>query len=148
MGLFTLNGEAQYGQPGRSRSSAERPGLVCQSDARKITEVYQMKNGFTAVLTRMRPRTGISIAEIFGAGVFFIKKTFWSHRDGEGSSRRHGDGAAPPLDEEQLAVLQATLEICPEAAIDELQRLIADECKVTVSRRSIRHALKKLREEE
>jgi transposase len=103
-----------------------------------------MKNGFTAVLTRMRPRGGISIAEIFGAGVSFIKKTLRSHRDGEGSSRRRRNGATPPLNEEQLAVLQAALEICPEATIEELQRIIADECKVRVSRKSIRHALKKL----
>jgi transposase len=90
----------------------------------------------------MRPRAGISIAEILG--VSYIKKTLRSHRDGEGSSRRHGDGAAPPLNEEQLAVLQAALEICPEATIEELQGLIADECKVRVSRKSIRHALKRL----
>jgi transposase len=101
-----------------------------------------MKNGFTAILTRMRPRTCISIAEIFG--IPFIKKTLRPHRDEESSSWGHGDGAAPRLNEEQIAVLQAALEICPEATIEELQRLIADECKVRVSRKSIRHGLKRL----
>jgi hypothetical protein len=86
----------------------------------------------------------LSIAGISLAGVSFFKKTLKSHRDEESPVRRRRNDAALPLDEEQLAALQAALEICPEAAIEELQRLIADECKVRVSRKSIRHALKKL----
>jgi len=86
----------------------------------------------------------LSIARISGSDASFIKKTLKSHRDEESMVRRRRNGAAPPLDEEQLAALQAAVEICPEATIEELQRLIADECKVRVSRKSIRHALKKL----
>jgi hypothetical protein len=71
----------------------------------------------------------LSIAGISLAGVSFFKKTLKSHRDEESPVRRRRNDAALPLDEEQL---------------EELQRLIADECKVRVSRKSIRHALKKL----
>jgi transposase len=86
----------------------------------------------------------LSIAGISLAGVSFFKKTLKSRRDEESPARSRRNGAALPLDEEQLAVLQAALEICPGATLEELQRLIADECKVRVSRKSIRHALKKL----
>jgi transposase len=86
----------------------------------------------------------LSIAGLSLAGVSLFKKTLKSHRDEESPALSRRNGAAPALDEEQLAVLQAALEICPGATLEELQRLIADECKVRVSRMSIRHALKKL----
>jgi len=99
---------------------------------------------FVERLVEVVERGILTIARISGADSSFIKKTLKSRRDEESLTRRRKYGVAPPLDEEQLAVLQATLEICPEATIEELQRLIADECKVRVSRKSIRHALKKL----
>jgi transposase len=102
-----------------------------------------MKNSLTAVCMRMWLRGDISIAEICGVGVSFIKMTFKTHRD-EVSPVRHSDGADFSLNEEQLETLQAAVEICPDATLEELQRLIADECKATVSQMSICHALKKL----
>jgi transposase len=92
----------------------------------------------------MRLRAGMSIAKIFAVKAFFIKKTPESHRDEEGQVRGHNDGAVPSLNEEQLEALQAAVEICPDATLEVLQRIIADECEVTVSRMSIRRALKKL----
>ncbi len=43
------------------------------------------------------------------------------------------DDATLSLDEEQLESLQAAVEVCPDATLDELQRLVADQCKATVS---------------
>jgi transposase len=86
----------------------------------------------------------MSIAEVFGAGVSFIKKRFKAHRDEESTVTHHSDGAAFSLDEEQLETLKAAVEICPNATLEELQRFIADDCKVTVSQMSIRRALKNL----
>ena len=103
-----------------------------------------MKNSFTAVCIRMRLRADISIAEIFGTGVSFIHKTLKTHRDEEGQVRRQSYGAVPSLNEEQLETLQAAVQICPDATLEVLQRIIADEYEVTISQMSIRRALKKL----
>lgn len=105
-----------------------------------------MKNRVTVICTRMWLRADISIAEFFGAGVSFVKKMLSSHRGVEGLASHHGDGAARPLNEEQLEVLQAAIEICPNATLEDLQRFIADECKVTVSQTSISRALKNRRD--
>jgi transposase len=103
-----------------------------------------MKNSLTAVCMRMRLRGDISIAGILGVGASFIKKTLKTRRDEEGPVRPHSDDAVPSLNEEQLEALQAAVEICPDATLEALQRIIADECKVTVSQMSICQALKKL----
>jgi transposase len=101
-----------------------------------------MKN--SEVRIRLRLRAGISIAEIFGAGASFIKKTFRIQRDEEFQAHSRRDGAVLSLNEEQLETLQSAVEICPDATLEELRRVVADECKATVSRMSIRRALKDL----
>jgi transposase len=101
-----------------------------------------MKNSVTSVCMRIRTRAEMSIAEMFGAGVSFLKKRFKTHRDEESPVTHQSDGAGLPLDEEQLETLLAVVEVCPNATLEELQRFIADECKVTVSQMSIRRALK------
>jgi transposase len=103
-----------------------------------------MKNSLTAVYTRMRLWADISIAKIFGVGASFIKRTIKTQRDEGISVRRHSDGAVLSLNDEQLETLQAAVEICPDVTLEALQRIIADECEVVVSRMSIRRALKKL----
>jgi transposase len=102
-----------------------------------------MKNSITSVCVRMWLRGDISITEIFGVGVSFIKKPFKTYRD-EVIPSHHRDVAAFSLNEEQLETLQAAVEVCPDATLEELQRLVADECKVTVSQMAICRALKKL----
>jgi transposase len=95
-----------------------------------------MKNSFTAVCMRLRPRADALIAKLFGVGASFIKSTLrmdWGE-----------ENAVLSLNEEQLETLQAAVEVCPDATIEELQRLIADQCKVTVSQLSICRALKEL----
>jgi transposase len=101
-----------------------------------------MKNSITAVCMRMRLRVDRSIAKFLRIGTSFIKKTLGMERDEEGA--KHRDDAAHTLDEEQLETLQAAIEVCPDATLDELQRLVADQCKVTVSQMSICRALKVL----
>src|SRR5262245_8146988 len=105
-----------------------------------------MKNRVTVICTRMRLRDDISIAELFGVGASFVKKMLRPHRDVKSLASHDRDGAARPLNEEQLEVLQAAIEICPNATIEDLQRFIADECKVTVSQTSISRALKNRRD--
>jgi transposase len=101
-----------------------------------------MKNGVTSLYMRIRTRAEMSIAEVFGAGVSFLKKRFKTHRDEESPVTHRSDGAAFSLDEEQLETLLAVVEVCPNATLEELQSFIADECKVTVSQMSIHQALK------
>jgi hypothetical protein len=92
----------------------------------------------------MRLRADMLIAEIIAVGASFIKKTLKTKRDEESPIRLHSDYVALSLNGEQLETLQVAVEICPDATLEVLQRIIADECQVTVSRRSIRHALNKL----
>jgi transposase len=95
-----------------------------------------MKNSVTAVCMQVRLKADASIAKLFGVGVSFIKSRLrmdWGE-----------ENAALSLDEEQLETLQAAIEVCPDATLEELQRLVADQCKVTVSQLSICRALKEL----
>lgn len=101
-----------------------------------------MKNSITAVCMLRRLRADASIARLFGDGASFIKRTLGMDRDEENAN--HRDDAALYLDEEQLETLQAAVEVCPDATLEELQRLVADQCKVPVSQMSICRALKHL----
>lgn len=95
-----------------------------------------MKNSITAVCVRMRLSADALIAKLFGVGASFIKSTLrmdWGE-----------ENAAHSLNEEQLETLQAAVEVCPDATLEELQRLVADQCKVTISQMSICRALKQL----
>jgi transposase len=103
-----------------------------------------MKNGVTAICMRMRLRAGASIAKLFGVGASFVKKMLRMDRDEESPVPDYRDDVALSLNEEQLETLQAAVEICPDATLEELQRLVADQCGVTVSQMSICHALKQL----
>jgi transposase len=100
-----------------------------------------MKNSLLAVYTSVWLRGDRLIAEIHKVGVSFINKTFKTHQD-RVSAVHYRSGAAFLLDEEELETLQAAVEICPDATLDELQRIIADQCRTTVSQMSICTALK------
>jgi hypothetical protein len=102
-----------------------------------------MKNSLRAVCKSIWLRGDRSIAEIHKAGVSFINKTFKTHRGGV-SAVHHRGGAVFSLNGEELETLQAAVEICPDATLDELQRIIADQCRTAVSQMSICSALKKL----
>jgi transposase len=101
-----------------------------------------MKNSVTAVCIRMRLRADASIARLFGAGASFIKRTLRMDLGEENAD--HRDDAARSFNEEQLETLQAAVEICPDATLEELQRFVADQCQVTVSQLSICRALEQL----
>jgi transposase len=95
-----------------------------------------MKNSVTAVCMHVRLRADAPIAKLFGVGVSFIKSMLrmdWGE-----------EKASLSLNEEQLETLQAAVEVCPDATLEELQRLVADQCKVTVSQLSICRAMKEL----
>jgi transposase len=101
-----------------------------------------MKNSDTEVCMHMRLRANALIARLFGFGTSFIKRTLRMDRGEENADQR--DDATLSLDEEQLESLQAAVEVCPDATLDELHRLVADQCKATVSKISIYRALKQL----
>jgi transposase len=100
-----------------------------------------MKNSITAVCMRRRLRIDASIARFFRVGASFINRMLRMDRDEESANHRYD---ALSLDEEQLETLQAAVEVCPGATLEELQRLVADQCSVTVSQISIYRALKQL----
>jgi transposase len=107
----------------------------------ELRRIHQMKNSITAVCLHML-RIDRSIAKFFGIGAFFIKRTLGMERDQENANNR--DDTALSLDAEQLETLQAAIEVCPDATVEELQRIVADQCKVTVNQMSICRALKQL----
>jgi transposase len=103
-----------------------------------------MKNGITAVCMRMRLRADASIAKLIGVVSSFIKKMLMTNPDEESPTPDHSEDVTLSLNEEQLETLQAAVEICPDATLEELQRLVADQCRVTVSQMSIFRALQQL----
>jgi hypothetical protein len=48
------------------------------------------------------------------------------------------------LDEEQLASLKAAVEICPDASLEELRKIVSDDSGSRVSLISLSHALNAL----
>jgi transposase len=84
------------------------------------------------------------VAEMFGVGITFVKKMLNCHRTGESLDPRHGGGANPLLNEEQLKMLRAAVETRPDATLEELQWFLLKECKVKASSPTICRALQKL----
>jgi transposase len=91
---------------------------------------------------------GLSIPEtarIFQVGVTFIKKMLRWHRTGESLAPRHGGGPVPLLQEKETTLLRQELRACPDATLEELQKLLADKCQATASLSTISRSLQALR---
>jgi transposase len=100
-----------------------------------------MKNRVIAIYRRMRLRSVLSISEIFGIGASFVKNAHKSSRNGEGALSRNNNSEAYLLNDEQLEALKAAVEICPGATLEELRRIVSDDCGRRVSLISVCRAL-------
>jgi hypothetical protein len=103
-----------------------------------------MKNRVIAIYRRVRLRSILSISEISGIGAFFVKNTLKSRHNGEGQLPRNKNNEAFPLNDEQLEALKAAVEICPGAMLEELRRIVSDDCGSHVSLMSVCRALNTL----
>ena len=84
------------------------------------------------------------IANLFGVGPTFVKKTLKLHRAGDSLEPRHGGGPEPLLREKELALLRKEVKERPDATLDELQKALADQAQVTASLPTICRALQQL----
>ena len=103
-----------------------------------------MKNRVMAIYRRMRQRSVLSISEISGIGASFVKNTLKPRSDGERTPHRNNNNEASPLNDEQLEALKAAVEICPGATLEELRRIVSDDCGSPVSLVSVCRALNTL----
>jgi transposase len=84
------------------------------------------------------------ISTLFGVGLTFVKKMLRFHRAGEDLAPRHGGGPVPRLSEPELALLRHAVQQQPDVTLEELQRTLADQRQVSVSRATICRALQRL----
>jgi len=84
------------------------------------------------------------LTELFGVGQSFVKKMLRLHRQGESLEPRHGGGASPALNQEQLEMLRAAVQTRPDATLGELKSFLRAEYKVTVSEATICRYLQNL----
>lgn len=84
------------------------------------------------------------IASIFGVGITFVKKMLRLHRAGDDLQPRHGGGPQPSLKEKELSRLSLEVQLRPDATLEELHKVLADRCNLTVSLSTICRALQQL----
>jgi transposase len=84
------------------------------------------------------------IASLFGVGITFVKKMLRLHRAGQDLHPRHGGGPLPSLKQNELAILRQEVHLRPDATLEELQKVLADRSKISVSVSTICRALQKL----
>lgn len=84
------------------------------------------------------------IARIFQVGVTFVKKMLKLHRGGDSLEPRHGGGPVPLLQAQETAVLHREIRTSPDATLEELQRVLADQCQTTASLSTISRGLQVL----
>lgn len=90
---------------------------------------------------------GLSLPEtarIFQVGLTFIKKMLRLHRAGEPLEPRHGGGPVPLLQEKETTLLRQELRACPDATLEELQKVLTDQCQTTASLSTISRRLQVL----
>jgi transposase len=92
----------------------------------------------------VRLRSVLSISEIFGIGDYFVKNKLKSRRKEEVTSPRNNNNDASQLNDEQLEALKAAVEICPGASLEELRKIVSEDCGSRVSLVSVSRALNTL----
>jgi transposase len=80
-------------------------------------------------------------AHPFKVGRTFIKRMLKLHRAGDTLEPRHGGGPAPLLQEKEVTLLRQEISTRPDATLEELQKVLADKCQVTVSLSTISRSL-------
>jgi transposase len=91
--------------------------------------------------------SGLSIpdaARIFQVGTTFIKKMLRLHRAGEPLEPRHGGGPVPLLQEKETTRLRQEIGARPDATLEELQQVLADQCHTRASLSTISRGLQEL----
>jgi transposase len=84
------------------------------------------------------------ISALFGVGPTFVKKMLRLHRAGEDLAPRHGGGPQARLHEPERALLRQEVDKQSDVTLEELQRMLAAQRQVTVSRATICRALQQL----
>lgn len=84
------------------------------------------------------------IASLFNVGATFVKKMLRLHRAGQDLEPRHGGGAKASLKEPEKSILRAEVARRPDVSLEELQQVIAQKRKISVSRSTISRTLGKL----
>jgi len=84
------------------------------------------------------------VARIFQVGLTFIKKMLKLHRAGESLEPRHGGGPVPVLQEEETTLLRQEIRVRPDATLEELQQVLADQCHARASLATISRRLQAL----
>ena len=136
---------------GEETGEGERPltysGLQMSATCSKVSAMapYPKELRVRVVAAVEEGRFSIpEIARIFKVGVTFIKKMLKWHRAGEALDPRHGGGPASLLHEKEAALLRQEIRVRPDATLEELQKLLADICQVTVSLSTISRSLQLL----
>jgi transposase len=84
------------------------------------------------------------VASIFGVGITFVKKMLRLHRAGQSLQPRHAGGPQPTLKEKELSLLRQQVDLRPDATLEELQKVLTERSKITVSVSTICRALQQL----
>jgi transposase len=84
------------------------------------------------------------IASLFGVGMTFIKKMLRLHRAGDDLEPRHGGGPEPSLKEPERALLREQIARQPDASLEELQQVLIEQRRVSVSLATISRLLQNL----
>lgn len=84
------------------------------------------------------------IASLFGVGITFVKKMLRLHRAGDDLAPRHGGGPEPSLKEPERALLREQIAHQPDASLQELQQVLIEKRRVSVSLATISRVLQDL----
>ncbi len=84
------------------------------------------------------------IAGLFGVGITFVKKMLRLHRAGDDLEPRYGGGPERSLKEPERALLREQIAGQPDASLEELQKVLAEKARVSVSLATISRALQEL----
>jgi transposase len=84
------------------------------------------------------------IASLFGVGMTFVKKMMRLHRAGDDLGPRHGGGPEPSLKEPERAFLREQIARQPDASLEELDQVLIEERRVSVSLATISRLLQGL----
>lgn len=84
------------------------------------------------------------ITSLFGVGLTFVKKMMRLHRAGDDLEPRHGGGPEPSLKELERALLREQIARQPDASLEELQQVLIEQRRVSVSLATISRVLQNL----
>jgi transposase len=84
------------------------------------------------------------IASLFGVGMTFVKKMMRLHGAGDDLEPGHGGGPEPSLKEPERTLLREQIARQPDASLEELDQVLIEERRVSVSLATISRLLQEL----